>query len=340
MGRSKQRSLSLIFAIACGIIGASVILVSKMHLGDSSLSAEEREEIENKQYTIGLALSGGGAKGAYEVGVWRALEELGLSNHIGVFSGTSIGAINSALFATGETAANCETIWRELISKVFSLDETISGESMIALVENGMNAVLDANPNWMEKLMRSSSGETGVCDAGNLRRILRTYLPRQWKRRAPYVYVTAQQKDTQRVERFRLNGLSGVDYVDRIMASAACPILFPPAIVDGVTYVDGGIEEMGGDNTPIAPVLGHKNIKKLIVVYLQSRAECKTTCEMHIPPTIEVVRIYPSQNISGEFGLLGTIDTSNETVTRLIAMGYADAMSVLVRSEFGKRIER
>ena len=119
------------------------------------------------------------------------------------------------------------------------------------------------------------------------------------------------------------------------MASAACPLLFPPTIIDGVKYVDGGIEEIGGDNTPIAPALGHKNIKKLIVVYLQSRSECKTTIEMQVPSDIEVVRIYPSQNISGELGLLGAIDTSDETVTRLIAMGYSDAMSALARVKSG-----
>ena len=48
---------------------------------------------------IGLVLSGGGGKGAYELGVWRALKELGISKYISVFSGTSIGAFNSILFA-------------------------------------------------------------------------------------------------------------------------------------------------------------------------------------------------------------------------------------------------
>ena len=41
---------------------------------------------------IGLVLSGGGGKGAYELGVWKALKELNLNKYISVFSGTSIGA--------------------------------------------------------------------------------------------------------------------------------------------------------------------------------------------------------------------------------------------------------
>lgn len=47
---------------------------------------------------IGLVLSGGG-KGAYEVGVWRAMEQLGLAKDIAAVSGTSVGALNAALFA-------------------------------------------------------------------------------------------------------------------------------------------------------------------------------------------------------------------------------------------------
>ena len=49
---------------------------------------------------LGLVLSGGGAKGAYEVGVWQALHEAGLAGNVAAVSGTSIGAVNAALFAS------------------------------------------------------------------------------------------------------------------------------------------------------------------------------------------------------------------------------------------------
>ncbi len=41
---------------------------------------------------IGLVLAGGGGKGAYELGVWKALREIKITKNITVFSGTSIGA--------------------------------------------------------------------------------------------------------------------------------------------------------------------------------------------------------------------------------------------------------
>ena len=47
-----------------------------------------------------LALAGGGARGAYEVGVWNALTQAGL--HFNAVSGTSIGSMNAAFVATDE----------------------------------------------------------------------------------------------------------------------------------------------------------------------------------------------------------------------------------------------
>ena len=48
-----------------------------------------------------VVLSGGGSKGAYQIGVWKYLEECGLAQHICAVSGTSVGALNAALFSTG-----------------------------------------------------------------------------------------------------------------------------------------------------------------------------------------------------------------------------------------------
>ena len=47
---------------------------------------------------IGLVLAGGGGKGAYEVGVWKALNDYGIAQKITVISGTSVGWLNAALF--------------------------------------------------------------------------------------------------------------------------------------------------------------------------------------------------------------------------------------------------
>ena len=52
---------------------------------------------------VALVMSGGGAKGAYQLGMLRALEEAGLEKENLILAGTSIGAINSLLYAANGT---------------------------------------------------------------------------------------------------------------------------------------------------------------------------------------------------------------------------------------------
>lgn len=62
---------------------------------------------------IGLVLSGGGAKGAYEVGVWKALEDHGCTAGISAIVGTSVGALNAALIGSCGIA-HAEEIWLQM----------------------------------------------------------------------------------------------------------------------------------------------------------------------------------------------------------------------------------
>ena len=62
---------------------------------------------------IGLVFAGGGGKGAYQIGVWRAVRELQLEQYIAVVAGTSVGALNAALFLKGDLAL-AEQLWGSL----------------------------------------------------------------------------------------------------------------------------------------------------------------------------------------------------------------------------------
>ena len=61
---------------------------------------------------LGLVLCGGGTKGAFQVGVWEALEDLGITEEITGFSGTSIGAVNVALLLSNANREKKEEIWK------------------------------------------------------------------------------------------------------------------------------------------------------------------------------------------------------------------------------------
>ena len=60
-----------------------------------------------------LVFAGGGGKGAYEIGVWKAMHELGLEEEFTSVIGTSVGALNALLFGQ-EDYVVAEKIWREL----------------------------------------------------------------------------------------------------------------------------------------------------------------------------------------------------------------------------------
>ena len=57
----------------------------------------------NKEY--GLVFDGGGARGAYQIGAWRALSEAGVK--ISAVAGTSVGALNGALVCMGDLEKGC-----------------------------------------------------------------------------------------------------------------------------------------------------------------------------------------------------------------------------------------
>ncbi len=74
---------------------------------------------------LGLVLSGGGAKGAYEVGAWQAMVEEGLADQIKAISGTSVGAINAALFAAVGKPDRCAKLWEEEIGGLFQFNTNL-----------------------------------------------------------------------------------------------------------------------------------------------------------------------------------------------------------------------
>ena len=82
--------------------------------------------------TYAIALEGGGAKGAYEIGAWKALEEAGIKYN--AVSGTSVGALNGSLIVMGDLE-KAENIWENIrYSQVMDVDD----ETMSRLLKGGV----------------------------------------------------------------------------------------------------------------------------------------------------------------------------------------------------------
>jgi NTE family protein len=161
-----------------------------------------------------FVLGGGGVLGAAEVGMLRALSERGI--HPDLIVGTSVGAINGALFAADPTASAVDRlrrVWEELAS------QRIFAGSVLARVGT---------------LVRT---RTHLHPREPLRELLTAHLPVQTfaELAVPFQCVAAS------IERAAEHWFTEGPLVDAVLASCAVPGLLPPVEVDGEHYLDGGL---------------------------------------------------------------------------------------------------
>ncbi|MBW8380939.1 MAG: patatin-like phospholipase family protein [Youngiibacter sp.] len=184
----------------------------------------------------GLALGGGGARGAYEAGVLKALEEMNIE--VGAITGTSIGAINAAGYLSAGIST-VEEVWR-LMDKDSIID--INAESLIDSLKNG------------------------GFDYEKPFSMLREYLDESSIRNNPIDFgiVTVNLTDRDPVVVFKEDIPEG-KIIEYVLASANHPVL-KRFEIDGDKYMDGGIY----DNVPIEPLI-RKGYRDIIVVDLYNR---------------------------------------------------------------------
>lgn len=253
--------------------------------------ANKMENILSKE-SFGLVLSGGGGKGAYQIGVMKALVERGLMGNIAGISGASIGAINLALFAMGDLKTAIDA-WSNISNSLFlHLDE-----SLIDFKE-------------------------GVFSRDGLISMMNTYVNYQSISDCPYpLYANAtnyKENGTKESIYFKLNGLSFDDIKTLMVASSALPIVYENIEYKGMTLKDGGVT----DNIPIKP-LYDLGIRNFLVVDLSHNASINKSKY----PDGKFVHIKPYKSI-GEL-INGTLDFSKDGAKLRMELGYVDAIRVL-----------
>ena len=191
----------------------------------------------------GLALAGGGTRGAYHLGAWKALGELGVE--IGAVVGTSIGSVNGALFAQGqfETAVR---LWQSIsAADVLDLGDGFADSQNLLERKNII-------PLAREVIRKNGLGtmpfeETlrGVIDEEKLR-----------NSDIEYGLNTTSVRDMESLEVF-IEDIPKGKLIDMIMASSCFPG-FRKRYIDDKAYADGGIM----NNLPLDMLFkrGYKNV--------------------------------------------------------------------------------
>ena len=128
----------------CCVAGNEELILSPI-LGHIHALAKINALRMDHQLNCGIVLGGGGAKGAFQLGVWKWLEEHGGMDCFTGISGASVGALNSLLFAQGDYN-KAESLWMSMREgDLVKLNKTLPknvGKTLFNMAF-GENAALD-----------------------------------------------------------------------------------------------------------------------------------------------------------------------------------------------------
>lgn len=261
---------------------------------------------------IGLVFAGGGGKGAYQIGVWKYLHEQGIDRYVRSVSGTSVGALNAALFVGGNYQKS-QRIWKTIrpnqVITPKSISETLKSSVSILLP---ISSLIGNQPYYFSRSGIIELIHEGV-DFSKIRKsqisCFVTCLPYPFPNPLPTV------------KRFQLNNYDNETGTKILLASSAIPYVFKPEKIKGRLYLDGGTPPLG-DNVPIQPVY-ETGVDTIIVVHLDQDKQVDKTKY----PNSRIIEIVPQDDLGGITN--GMLDFKSENAVWRMERGYLDARRYL-----------
>ena len=249
-----------------------------------------------------LVLSGGGTRGVYQIGVWKALRELKIEYDLII--GSSIGALNAALMAQGD--------WEE----AHRLWMNITLENVVDLPKKGNDFF-----QWIQnqaEFLQQLFGLPGV-STDPLKKMIDRYIDEEKVRNSGIrLGLTTFNLSSLKQEELMIDDISPGLLPQYLMAATAFPGLQTQRI-NGKRYLDGGM----ADNIPYRLIRdsGYKNI---IVVDISGLGRNKA------PDYVGVNLVYIKNSM--DFGKLSTVfgvfDFSREFLEKFEQLGYLDTLKV------------
>lgn len=251
--------------------------------------------MQKKEYA--LALAGGGTRGAYEVGAYKALMEMGIN--IKAICGTSIGALNGAIFLS------------EGVDKAEKMYNKIGMSDVIDVDEEGINTDKDIfDVSNIFKLLKEYTKKKGLDNTPLKELILKEIdIQKIYKNAIDFGLVTYSIKSKKAIEAFK-DSISQDDFINYIMASACFPI-YKAQKIDEEEYFDGFFY----DNLPINMLI-KKGYKNIIAIDLGSTNSGKKL----IDDKVYVKYIKSRENLGGIF------EFNKDRIKFNINLGYLDTL--------------
>lgn len=287
-----------------------------------------------------LVLSGGGARGAYEVGVLGELLRRAAQQRASVAEivcGTSVGAITAAFVAASlddpaSAAERMEVVWSGLdiedvlgfgFAQAFSLPRVVLGGEVAAAIFDG-RILADQVAKHVPWDRIPSQLASGRLDALT---VTATHVPTG----RPHVFVQ-RRADVPRPDRVgrRVVVRDEAIGLPHVLASAAIPLLFPPVRIGPDLYVDGGLRL----NTPLGPAI-RSGARRVLAISLSTDRPHPELASARYPGASflmgKVLDAFLLDHVSADLDELFRINRFLEDGAAACGPGFVEAISV--RSE-------
>ena len=252
-------------------------------------------------YMKAIVLSGGGSKGSYQIGVWKALRKLHIKYDI--VTGTSVGALNGAMMVQNKYHKAVD-LWNHIsMSRLFG--ENVNTSNDIDLYKVYAKKFIEENgidPSGLKVIINESA---------NINKI--------YKSKTKFGLVTFNLTDM-KPEILTREDIPKDKFNDYLLASCSCYPAFKPNEIDNKKYVDGGYY----DNLPINLAID-LGATEAIVIDLTAPGVKRLPKEK-----IPTIKIKPNNELSN------FLDFDQKEVKRNIKYGYNDTMKVF-KKYIGKK---
>lgn len=260
-----------------------------------------------KKYS--LVLEGGGAKGAYQIGAYKALKEAGYEFE--AIIGTSIGALNAALIIQGDEE-KLETLWRNIsFTDIIDIDE----EKVQGFIENkSINREIVSE---IRKTAHNVVKSRGI-KTEKIRKLFEKYIDENKIRNSDIRFglVTFNVSDF-KAEKLFIEDIPKGKLIDYLLATSNLP-LFKRAKIDEKMFIDGGATD--NCSVEMSYDAGYKDV---IAVRLFLRNRIRNYKSLIKNKDLNLKMIVPSENLPY------ILNFETNTLNNMIDYGYIDAVKQL-----------